>query len=370
MVSEPKTPTGFRRRHSASCPRSGECRCSWEASVGSGRGPRVRRSFRTLKEARSWRADALKQLERGEFSSRVESPKLRDAAAVLFDGMRDGSVRTRSGHRYKPSVIRSYENALKAYVLDSLGALRLVEITRRDVQALADGLARDRKSASTVRNALMPLRVIYRRALRDGMAVVNPCVGIDLPARDESPREPPTREEAVALLASLPIAERPLWATALYAGLRLGELRALRWEDVDLDAGVIHVRWNMDATGELVAPKSRAGKRDVPIPLVLRGYLLERRMVNRSGFVFGRGEDAFRLWEVRRQPGLHACRHAYASFMIAAGVNLKTLTVFMGHSSVTVTADRYGHLFPGSEAEAAGLLDAYLAVGEAEEAGA
>jgi len=58
---------------------------------------------------------------------------------------------------------------------------------------------------------------------------------------------------------------------------------------------------------------------------------------------------------------LHECRHTFATLMIAAGVNAKALQTFMGHSSITVTLDRYGHLFPGSEEEAANLLDAYLA---------
>ncbi len=58
--------------------------------------------------------------------------------------------------------------------------------------------------------------------------------------------------------------------------------------------------------------------------------------------------------------GLHDCRHTFASLMIAAGVNAKALSTFMGHASITMTLDRYGHLFPGSEDEAAGLLDAYL----------
>src|SRR5439155_7800962 len=61
-----------------------------------------------------------------------------------------------------------------------------------------------------------------------------------------------------------------------------------------------------------------------------------------------------------RPIGLHECRHTFASFMFAAGVNAKALSVYMGHSSVTITFDRYGHLMPGNEAEAAGLLDAYL----------
>ncbi len=57
---------------------------------------------------------------------------------------------------------------------------------------------------------------------------------------------------------------------------------------------------------------------------------------------------------------LHECRHTFASLMIAAGVNAKALSTFMGHATISITLDRYGHLMPGSEAEAAGLLDAYL----------
>ena len=58
--------------------------------------------------------------------------------------------------------------------------------------------------------------------------------------------------------------------------------------------------------------------------------------------------------------GLHQCRHTYAAFMIAAGVNAKALSSYMGHSSITVTLDRYGHLMPGNEVEAAAMLAAYL----------
>jgi integrase len=67
-------------------------------------------------------------------------------------------------------------------------------------------------------------------------------------------------------------------------------------------------------------------------------------------------------------PTLHECRHGYASLMIAAGVNIKALSTFMGHSNIRITLDQYGHLLPGAENEAAGLLDAFLArqVGGAE----
>ena len=61
-----------------------------------------------------------------------------------------------------------------------------------------------------------------------------------------------------------------------------------------------------------------------------------------------------------RAIGLHECRHAFASLMIAAGVNAKALSIYMGHASITITIDRYGHLMPGNEEAAAALLDGYL----------
>jgi len=108
---------------------------------------------------------------------------------------------------------------------------------------------------------------------------------------------------------------------------------------------------------------------------VLRAYLAEHRLACawRDGLVFGRASDrpflawtpyarAHRVWKKAGLApiGFHESRHTFASFMIAAGVNAKALSVYMGHSSVMITFDLYGHLMPGNEAEAAGLLDAYL----------
>jgi integrase len=58
--------------------------------------------------------------------------------------------------------------------------------------------------------------------------------------------------------------------------------------------------------------------------------------------------------------GLHECRHSYATYMIAAGINSKALSTYMGHSSITITLDRYGHLLPGNETQAAHLLENWL----------
>jgi integrase len=141
-----------------------------------------------------------------------------------------------------------------------------------------------------------------------------------------------------------------------------------------LAEGVIRVKRSWDLKEGAIEPKSSAGRRKVPIAAILRDYLLIHRLDNRAGLVFGRpdgtpfatstvSQRANKAWKAAGLRGitLHQCRHTFASLMIAAGVNPKALQTFMGHSSITVTLDRYGHLFPGSEGEAAVLLDAYLA---------
>jgi integrase len=149
--------------------------------------------------------------------------------------------------------------------------------------------------------------------------------------------------------------------------------REQRWDDVDLAAGVIHVERSWDTSEGEVEPK-RAGRRVVPIPAALREELLawKLRSGRRDGYVFAREDGrpftdttirkrGARVWKAAGLApiGLHEARHTYASLMIAAGVNACPLD-YVGHSSVTITLDRYGHLMPGNEDEAAALLDAYL----------
>jgi integrase len=162
----------------------------------------------------------------------------------------------------------------------------------------------------------------------------------------------------------------------MYAGMRNGGLRALRVDDVDPAAGVIRVERGWDEKEGEIEAKSAAGKRKVPIPGALRDTVIEHVMSSGRARIPAHPRP-YRLRRLQRegvagprrhrvaQGGLnritpHQCRHAYASLMIGAGVNAKALSTFMGHSSIQVTYDRYGHLLSGSEDEAAELLDAYL----------
>jgi integrase len=197
-----------------------------------------------------------------------------DAADELLAGMRAGTIRTRSGDPYKPSAVRGYDAVLRDHLRPALGAMQLGEVVRRHVQQLADRLVADGFSPSTVRNALMPLRVIFRRAIRDELVLVNPCAGIDLPANRGRRDRIVGVDTAAQLIAVLPTPfDRALWATVLYAGLRRGELLALRWGDVDLGNGFLRVERAYDPPSRsYVPPKSRAGVRRAPITEPGVGY--------------------------------------------------------------------------------------------------
>lgn len=414
-----KATPGIRRRHSRFCPanvtrddslcttgRKGGCEPYFEAFVFDPRavvhkkacasrargvcdcdptkGAKVRKTFPTLAAAKTWRRDAAPQAAKGAFGA-TSKATLREAADVWLEGAKRNEILTRSGRPYKPSALRGYEADLRLHVLDDLGAVRLVDLRRRDLQTLVDRLVGRGCSGSKVRNVLMPVRAICRHALERDELLTNPTSNLRLPAVGGRRERIASPTEAAELLTGLFENDQALWATAFYGGLRLGELRALAVEHVDLKANRIRVSRALDALGGFIEPKSAKGTRDVPIPGVLRKYLAaEIARTGRRGtdLVFGRApaapftpthvrERATKAWEAenaerreRQMPelepiGLHECRHTYVSLMHAAGVSLEEIGDYVGHSSTYMT-DRYRHLLPGSGSEAAAKLDKFL----------
>jgi integrase len=371
---------GIEARHARTCAtahdRDARCNCTpaYQAHVWSVREKkRIRKTFPTLAAAKAWRSDTVVALRRGTMRAPT-STTLRDVWDAWLEGARDGGIRNRSGDRFKPSALRGYETSMRLRVLPELGGARLSEITRLGVQDLVDRMLADGRDASTIRNTLMPLRAVFRRAVARGDLALNPVAGVELPAVRGKRDRIASPSEAVALIAAVPEAERAVWATAFYAGLRLGELWALRDEDVDLELGVIRVERAWDRRDGVIEPKSRAGHRAVPIVATLRSHLVAHKL-RRSGkgaLFFGDGSQPFnrdglvararKAWKAAglRPIGLHECRHTFASTLIAAGVNAKALSTYLGHSSIQITLDRYGHLMPGNEGEAVALVDAYL----------
>jgi len=216
-----------------------------------------------------------------------------------------------------------------------------------------NGLLAKGLNPSTIVVTLLPLRAIYKQAMEVGVVAVNPTTGLKMPAVRGGRDRIAAPEECARLLDALPMADRPLWATAMYAGIRRGELMALRIEDVDLAAGLIDVRRGWDAIVGEIATKSGKDRR-VPIAAVLRDYL-DHHLLGldwQEGLVFGAtahspfkgtatAQRAKRAWrEAKLAPiTLHECRHTFASLMIAAGVNAKALSTYMGHANIKITLD-------------------------------
>lgn len=239
-------------------------------------------------------------------------------------------------------------------------------------------------AASTIRNTINPLQAIFRHAVRRELAPLNPTRDLELPVARGRRDRIATAGEASRLIEALPAGDQGLWATAFYAGLRRGELQALRGSDIDLKRSEIHVQRSWDQEEGPIPPKSKAGTRTVPLLAVLRPYLKDA--AGSSELIFGRGPDqpfdpktvgdrAKRSWnqankgdgeqgELRqalRPMTLHECRHTFASLLIDAGVNPKAIQEFMGHATIEETFSRYGHLMPGARDQARELVDAYMA---------
>jgi integrase len=377
---------GIEVRHARSCASRDGKRCNCEpgyrvAAYDAISKRKVSKTFRTLGEARRWRASAQTQAAKGVRLAGT-SQTLRASAEAFVDGIASGAIRTKAGERYKPSVVREYERSLRLHILPKLGGGKLSKIQRRDIQRLADDLLASGADPSTIRNALKPLQVIYRLAIEDGDLALNPSERLRLPAARGRRERIAAPAEASVLIAALRHDDRALWGCAFYAGLRRGELRALVWNDVDLADGLLRVERSMTSHGETHDPKSRAGRRGVPIVAALRDLLVEHKLVTRrdTGLVFGSSAtQPFTPTAVRKRAltawrragldpiGLHECRHTFASLLIAAGVNAKAITAYLGHASIQTTFDLYGHLMPGNEDEAVALVDAYLARANSEQ---
>jgi integrase len=210
-------------------------------------------------------------------------------------------------------------------------------------------------------------------------------------SRDKGKIEIPTKAELRALIEHAEDDLRPLVMTAIFTGLRASELRGLRWSDVDLKGSTITVAQRADKFGEIGPPKSEAGYRTIPIPSALvallkewklrcplgklglafpnykggvqdYGHMLRRRFfplqiaAGLSVPILEDGEpklDAKGKAELRPRYGFHSLRHAAASAWIKQRIDLKRLQSWMGHASVQITLDTYGHLLTDASGDAA-----------------
>lgn len=352
---------GIRTRHGRACASRTGARCNceptYEAWVYSKRdGTKIRRSFPTQAAARGWRTDAQKAVK----DKRLRAPSSRTLRQEVDDwlaGVREGRILNKREQPYKPAVIRNYELALRLRVLPELGDRKLADIDLSDLLELKEHLLGEGCAGSTIRNSFVPLQAIYRRARRSGAVPVNPTIDLGLPTAGRRNRAA-TPTVAAELLDTLPEFERAVWAAAFYAGLRRGELQALRVRDVDFDAGQIRVERGWDAVEGPIEPKSQAGKRTVFMLDALRPHLepLAERWADSEALFFGasattafeprnidrKARRAVKAENERRAAeeaplvewyGLHEARHSFSTMLDAAGISETRSDRYMGHSA-------------------------------------
>jgi integrase len=244
------------------------------------------------------------------------------------------------------------------------------------------------------RKVLTTLKTMLTFAQGQGLVAQNVARGVRLKRDDgrdsTGPRRKgvdfPSKAELNLLIENASGAWRPFIITAIFTGMRVSELRGLPWSHVDLDAGIIHVRQRADAWGRIGDTKSKAGKRDIPLAPIVVNALRQWRPNCPAGaldlvFPNSRGNPQTltnirkRCWvplQVRcglsadtggARYNFHLLRHAAASLFIQyLGWSPKKLQTVMGHSSINMTFDLYGHLLENIEADRADMAKIEAAV--------
>lgn len=268
------------------------------------------------------------------------------------------------------------------------------------MNAFADQLRDGDRSADMMKRVIRSLGAIFREARRRGLSALAPTEGLelDLPERDDPRPVIPTKPELQAIIAEATGRKSRIWRAlvlvAVFCGLRASELRGLRWVDVDFDARQINVNQRADIYHKIGKLKSKAAYRSIPCPSLVLNALREWKLqcpkgdlglvfpngsgkvealsnIMQRGFnpiqiaagvtalqaalddsdkpiINNAGEPVMR--EVGKY-GMHALRHACASLWIEAGKNPKAIQTLMGHSTIQMTYDVYGHLFADADGD-------------------
>ncbi|PWE57911.1 site-specific integrase [Metarhizobium album] len=386
----------------------GDKKQAWVVDYIDTAGKRRLKTFRLKKEADQFAATASVEVREGVHVADSATVTIQQAGKLwLKSGDAAGLERTTVDQR---------RQHLNLHIIPFVGAVKLSKVTAPWVRAFQDQLRSEGRSAAMVKRVTISLGSILADAQGRGLVVRNAVhelskarsgakasekrakarlrVGVDIP----------TNAEIRAILEAATGRYRPLLVTMIFTGLRASEARGLRWDDVDLKKGALHVRQRADRYGEIGMPKSGSGQRTVPLPPMVTNTLKEWRLAcpaseadlvfpNQAGNIEFHNNMLHRgLWQTEitagvtvetakvdeggnpilaaKYSGFHALRHWYASWCINrkadGGLELtpKAVQTRMGHSSIQVTFDTYGHLFPAADegAEMAAAEQALFAV--------
>jgi integrase len=350
---------------------------TWLVDYFDQEGGRHNKSFATQKEAKEWRDRTVVEIKDGVHTPSADSITVAEAGELWLAQSRT------EGLEY--STLKQYGQHLRLHITPFIGRIRLANLSPAHVQRLRDRLIEEGRSRDMARRVVVSLGALLSSAMSYGKVARNIVhdaarlrKGRDrrLDSRHEKKLEVgvdiPTKDEIRAMLNAAEGRWRPLIVTAVFTGLRASELRGLTWNDVDLKAETLTVRQRADRWNTIGSPKSASGKRTVPLAPIIVNTLKEWRLTCPKGehnLVFpntvgnieyletirraGLGPIQFKagITTDRHRPkyGLHSLRHAAASLFIEEGWSAKRVQTVIGHSSIQMTFNVYGHLFPSPD---------------------
>ncbi len=320
----------------------------------------------TRKEAERHLREILNQIQDGTF---------RDLKPISF---REYAKKWLEFHRanVKPSSYDSYRSVVNSHLVKAFGDHALSAIARPSLRQFTADLLETGRAPKTARNVLTILHKILEDALEDGYLRSNPAHKFRKPKVSIERVDFLTPEEVHQFLNHVSPPMYPLFLTAVMTGMRRGEILGLQRGDIDWHGGQIHVRRALYKR-RFVTPKSRKGLRAIDmaptLAHTLQGHLLaiadasdtlvfpakRGKPLDPDNLVKREFQPALRRAELR-QIRFHDLRHTYASLLINNNENIKYISEQMGHASVQITLDRYGHLFPNAKREAVMRLEKSL----------
>jgi integrase len=365
-----------RKRRSTRGPITQRGKGSWFVEFRVGSGARIRETVRGTKD------DAERRL--------TELLREYDVTGLVPD--REATVETFSAHwlehvqhRVKATTLKRYRELLQVHVVPVIGSLRMTELRPAAVQTVVAKVLETRSPRTAV-NTYRVLSEMLGEALRWGVIATNPALAIRPPRAPRPALHVPDAETCTAILARVRgrEVEGPV-VLALGTGMRLGEILAVRWKDVDLERKVLRVTATLSyVAGEFTfpQPKTSRSRRSVDLPAFVVAFLKRQRKAQLERRLFY-GEtwtdydivldDAagapFAPWSVsadfRRltrelelpRTRFHDLRHAHATQLLAAGVHPKAVSERLGHSTVAFTMDVYSAVIPSMGRAAADAAD-------------
>jgi integrase len=358
--------------------RAGEEKEVWVVDYSAQDGTRHLKTFVRKKDADAYHSQVNVDVASGIHTPHSRSITVAEAAADWLKHVAaEGRERT---------TVNQYRQHVELHILPRIGRVKLAQLSTPFVNKFRDELLTSGLSRILARKVIGSMKMLLKDAQRRGSVAQNVALGVSvqLSRRDKRKlrvgEDIPSPDEVRRIIEAAAGRHRALLVTACFTGLRSSELRGLRWSDVELEgeAPQLHVRQRADRYRAIGNLKSASGERSIPLGPFLSNTLKSLRAMERKGeYVFGNasGNSEFHQSMVQRMlhpaqvkagvvdergkpkyPGLHCLRHFFASWCINRRVDgglelpLKRVQELLGHSTLAMTADVYGHLFPSTDA--------------------